>query len=427
MKRRLTALVLSSLKPAAKPYYVADEQQTGLRVRVAPTGALSWSMVYRIKGAGGAPKGASLGLCDPTGKNGLGLAEARDRAAEILKAARQSRDLLKEEKGSRDSDKARRTVAELIDLYAKSIKSANRKGGALRSADDIERRLRRALASKMGVPADDLARGDISGLLDAVAEKHPREAEKRRQAIGAMYRWCVAKGYAEADPTYGSESYGQGALRDRVLSPDEIRRVWAWFGAGADAMPPDYVEVLKLQFCLGSRVGEVAGMDASEISVEGDQMVWTLPAARAKNKKERATPLIGRARAIAEAALLRQPSGLLFQTQSTGKPLTSSHLGNALNNRQLPCAPFSTHDIRRTVVSEMDDLGIPLDTIAAVVGHRRGSRDTRTLIRHYSRARLDNRIEGALATWDRRLGAIIEGYIDEGTVIDLNARVGYSS
>lgn len=424
MKRRLTSLVLTSLKPTAKPYYVADEQQTGLRVRVAPTGALSWSMVYRIKGAGGAPKGVSLGVCDPTGKNGLGLAEARDRAAEILKAARQSRDLIKDEQGSRDFDKARRTVSELIDLYAHSIKSVNRKGGVLRSADDIERRLRRALASKMSIPADDLARGDISGILDAVAEKHPREAEKRRQVIGAMYRWGVAKGYAERDPTHGSESYGQGTPRDRVLAPDEIRLVWAWLEAGADAMPEDYIEVLKLQFCLGSRIGEVAGMDASEITMDGDQMVWTLPAARAKNKKERATPLIGWAREIVEAALQCSPSGLLFQTQSTGKPLTSSHLGNALNNRNLPCAPFSTHDIRRTVVSEMDDLGIPLDTIAAVVGHRRGSRDTRTLVRHYSRARLDTRIAAALATWDRRLRAIVEVRSEGAHVIDLHPKIG---
>jgi hypothetical protein len=55
----------------------------------------------------------------------------------------------------------------------------------------------------------------------------------------------------------------------------------------------------------------------------------------------------------------------------------------------------------------MDELGIPLDTIAAVIGHQRGSRDTRTLVRHYSRPRLDARVEAALAAWDSRLSDII--------------------
>ena len=57
----------------------------------------------------------------------------------------------------------------------------------------------------------------------------------------------------------------------------------------------------------------------------------------------------------------------------------------------------------------MDELGIALDTIAAVIGHQRGSRDTRTLVRHYSRPRLDERIEVALSAWDTRLANILEG------------------
>jgi hypothetical protein len=57
----------------------------------------------------------------------------------------------------------------------------------------------------------------------------------------------------------------------------------------------------------------------------------------------------------------------------------------------------------------MDEIGIALDTIAAVVGHQRGSRDTRTLIRHYSRARLDVRVEAALTAWEARLRDIVEG------------------
>jgi integrase len=402
MKKRLTAVVLASLRPQASAYYVSDEQQIGLRVRVAPSGTLTWNLAYRIKGAPAA-KSSSLGLCDPDGRNGLGLAEARERAAEIIKAARQGRDLLAEEEEARQTKQERLTVRELIERYSRNIKSPHRKGGALRTANDIERRLKRALYTKLDAAADSLRRGDISKLLDAIADGRPREAEKRRQAVGAMYRWGLAKGDVMIDPTAGTEGYGRGDPRDRVLAPDEIKAFWAWLNAGADEMPPDCIAVLRVQLCTGARVGEIAGMDASELHWEGDRLVWTLPAARSKNKAERVTPLVGTARAIVEHTLERRKRGPLFRAALSDRPLRATDLGHALKHRKLPVAHFGTHDLRRTVVSGMDELGIALDTIAAVVGHQRGTRDTRTLIRHYSRPRLDERVEAALTSWDSRL------------------------
>ncbi len=160
-------------------------------------------------------------------------------------------------------------------------------------------------------------------------------------------------------------------------------------------MPPDCIAVLKLQLCLGSRVGEIAGIEASELERDGDRLVWTLPAARSKNKLQRLTPLVGTARELVEQALEHRSRGPLFLTALSDRALTSSDVGHALKKRKLPCKKFSSHDLRRTVVSHMDEMGISLDTIAAVVGHQRGSRDTRTLIRHYSRPRLDDRVEAA--------------------------------
>jgi hypothetical protein len=72
----------------------------------------------------------------------------------------------------------------------------------------------------------------------------------------------------------------------------------------------------------------------------------------------------------------------------------------------------------------MDEMGISLDTIAAVVGHQRGSRDTRTLIRHYSRPRLDDRVEAALIAWDERLRKFIAGEVEPaaGNVLPIRKR-----
>ena len=174
-------------------------------------------------------------------------------------------------------------------------------------------------------------------------------------------------------------------------------------------MPSDCIAALRLQLCTGARIGEVAGIDASEIHHEGDKLIWTLPAARSKNKQERVTPLVGKARELAEAALAQRKRGHLFRTELSDRALGSADIGHALKRRALPCTKFNTHDLRRTVVSAMDELGIALDTIAAVVGHQRGTRATRTLVRHYSRPRLDARVEAALIIWNTRLLEIIEG------------------
>ena len=361
MKKSLTALALAALRSKDRPYYISDAKQDGLRVRVSATGGLTWNVTCRIKGSG--LKSVSLGRCDPNGRDGLDIAGARDRAAAILKAAREGRNLLGEEHVARQEAKDAFTIAGLIDSYGKEIASPRRKGGPLRTAADIKRRLERALSAKLTVAVDGLRRADISRLLEVVAETYPREAEKRRQTIHAMFNWAVAKGYATENPVAGMPGYSAGETRDRVLSADEVRAFWQWMDAGAENMPPDPIAALRLQLLIGARGGEVAGMTSDEVEERGDDLVWTLPAARSKNKSHRVTPLVGMARAIVEGAIKARPSGALFKTVDGSRALTSSDVGQALINRRekLPIAHFTTHDLRRTVVSGMDELDIPLE------------------------------------------------------------------
>jgi len=61
--------------------------------------------------------------------------------------------------------------------------------------------------------------------------------------------------------------------------------------------------------------------------------IWTLPAARSKNGKPRATPLVGLAREIVREALAGRDSRPLFGTGS-GNALTSSHIGTCLLARR---------------------------------------------------------------------------------------------
>lgn len=405
MKKPLTALLIANFKPQDSPYYVGDVKQDGLRVRVARDGKLTWNVTVRVKW--GKILSTSLGSCDPEGKNGLDLSAARERAAVIVKAARQGVDLIAVERAEREAREARITTADLIERYGRDIANPNRKGGPLRTAKEVKRRLERGLSDRLHKAVDTITRREISALLDAVAVEFPREAEKRRQGIDVMFRWGVQKGYLSSNPAAGLPSYGSGALRNRVLRSDEVKKLWQWLDAGADNMPFDVIQVIRLQLLTGARVGEISGMEVSEIWSLDGRLLWTLPGERSKNKKPHTRPLLGRARTIVEAAVEANSEGAIFRILDKSRALRSDDIGLALNHRIRPIDHFTTHDLRRTVVSRLDELGVSLETIAAVIGHQRGGANTRTLVRHYSRPNLDCRIHDALSVWDDYLSKIV--------------------
>lgn len=341
----------------------------------------------------------------------VSLEKARDRANKLTSAGRGGRDLIAEEADNRAVAASRITVEKLIALYFRR-----------RTATDIERRLNRSLSSVLHRHADDIRRRDIRELLDAVADQGiEREAEKRRQTVGAMFRWALSQDIVETDPTAGLKAYDPGTPRDRVLSAEEIEALWKWLENSN--LPPDPADILKLQLATGARCGEISGLCAEEINRE--QWTWTLPAARSKNKRPRVTPLVGIARQIVEARLSTVQSGPLF-TAETGTPFTAAHIGHYLLARRdkLPIDKFTTHDLRRTVATLLTEMGIALDLVAAVVGHEAGGRETRTLVRHYVRTDLVERKKTVLEAWSHRLWEIIEGTMARGNVTRLEGAMG---
>jgi integrase len=392
----LTHLSIEKLQPMEAPYRVSDQRCIGLAVRVSSSGAKTWDLAYRIKGSGKVRR-LSLGRVSD-----VRLEQARERANQLTCAARAGRDLVAEEEETRAAAATRLTVEQLIALYIR-----RRVAGRLRTAGEIERRLNRALTPFFARHADDIRRREIRELLDAVADKGiEREAEKRRQTIGAMFRWAVSQDIVNVDPTAGLKAYDPGTPRDRVLTANEIRALWSWLEAGD--FPVNAVDIIKLQLLTGARCGEIGGLRAEEIDLS--QWNWTLPAARSKNKRPRVTPLVGLARRIVEARLLTSTTGPQFTTES-GSTLTAAHIGHFLWTRRerMPIGPFTTHDLRRTVATLLAEMGVSFDLIAAVIGHNSSSKETRTLVRHYVHTDLVERKAQVLQAWDERLREIVTG------------------
>jgi integrase len=391
----LTHRTIETLRPAVAPYRVTD-QRCKEAVRVAPSGVKTWDLAYRIRGTG---KMRRLSLGRTTD---IGLEQARERANELTSAARGGRDLIGEEGEARDAAASRITVQKLIDLYLR-----RRVVGRLRTAKTIESRLKRTLAPILQRYAADVRRRDIREILDAMADQGKgREAEKRRQVCTAMFRWALSQDLVETDPTAGLEAHDRGIPRDRTLTVKEIETLWKWLDS--DALSLEAADILKFELLTGARCGEISGLRAEEI--DPNKWVWTLPASRSKNGRQRVTPIVGVAREILEQRLSSAEKGPLFLL-GKGVVVTSAHIGHYLLTRRmtLPIAVFTSHDLRRTFATMLAEMGVALDLVAAIVGHESGGRDTRTLVRHYVHSDMLERKAHALRAWDERLRAIITG------------------
>ena len=218
------------------------------------------------------------------------------------------------------------------------------------------------------------------------------------------------------NPTAGLTGYDPGTPRDRVLSTNEIATFWKFLDEGG--FSPNVTAILKLQLATGARVGEISGLCVEEI--DQSQWIWRLPAERSKNKRHRATPLVGIAKEILRHRLGVVVSGPLYVNEA-GKVMRAADVGHSLMARRgrLQMEHFTSHDLRRTVANAMCEMGLALDQVAAVIGHDASERDTRTLIRHYAPGDLIDAKTNALTLWDARLREIITGVEPADNVLHL--------
>ncbi len=115
------------------------------------------------------------------------------------------------------------------------------------------------------------------------------KSDARRSARCFAGRFTGFYGNRHHSPTKG---YDAGTARDRVLSNDEMRKLWQWLNG--DALPRGHANVMKLQLLLGARCGEVAVWRRKKSMPKSGFGFFLLHGRRTKNSV--VTPLIGLAR-----------------------------------------------------------------------------------------------------------------------------------
>jgi integrase len=135
------------------------------------------------------------------------------------------------------------------------------------------------------------------------------------------------------------------------------------------------------------RSGEALGARWSEIDLDAEMPVWTIPASRMKAGVEHAVPLAEEAVELLRALPRIQAEDLVFAGSKAGRPIGHTKMREAL--QRLPgCAEFTVHGFRSAFRDFAGDCtSFPREIAEAALGHAVGDEVERAYRRSTALAR----------------------------------------
>ena len=268
---------------------------------------------------------------------------------------------------------------------------------------EAPRRLLHALGTLAELPAKELDRTATVGMLDAFSAASGAIGANRVRAYGrACFGWAVSRGSVAHNPFDNVPRLAQERARERVLTDDELHRVWA---ACAHLDEP-WRPIFQILILTGQRRGEVAGMRWSELHLEpAERATWSLPGSRTKNGHPHDIPLSDLARTI--LAEVKRFTGCPL-VLALGRKAPPSGFGKAKARLDVLLAaegeqlvPWTVHDLRRTVATGLQRQGVRLEVTEAVLNHVSGSRGG--IVGVYQRHAWTEEKRAALEAWGRSI------------------------
>ena len=384
-KGALTDRKIQSLKPRAAPYIVPDPQVPGHGVRVMPSGHRSFVLNTRYPGSSN-PAPRALGSYGE-----LTLEQARKKAGQWRNLIKGGIDPQIQEERDRQATllKQRTIFTAVAEDFIRAKLGKERKGR------EVERDIRRDLVPKWGRrPITEISRSEIRQLIEDKAQDAPAQARNLLGTAKRLFSWAVdreayglsASPAADIKPSK-IDAIGEKRSRDRALNDEELFALWRTVGR----LKYPYGPVYQLLILTALRLNEAADAHWSEFDLKND--VWVIPASRMKGKNSKArphaVPLIAEIKSIL-AELPRFNRGrFLFSTTFGEKPVwISNKIKDKIDARMLltlrtlarrrgedastvELAPWTNHDIRRSVRSNLSRLRIAEEVREAVLAHVR--------------------------------------------------------
>lgn len=449
----ITKRAVDAAKPGAKDLFLWDAEVSGFGLKITPAGGKVYVYQYRIARPGQAERTPAKRYT--IGKHGnLTPDQARKRAKDLAALVEHGVDPRQREldefeakdEAERQSQEVARIEGELafgkvaalwLDHYENE---KGRRPSSVRLATlVVDRYLKPALGNK---PLPHIQRAHIQPIIDAI----PVRQKGMRRAVFAyssvLFGWAAKRGDIAMNPLTGMAKPEAPKSRDRVLTDSELAEVWR----ASERLGTPFGPFFRLLILTGQHRSEVAGASWSEL--DRGSATWTIPADRAKNGVVHIVPLnvlaVGELDRLANATRgddqgdeseTWPTAGLVLTT--TGKTpisgitkakialdsaIAEARRGDGESNElqvvdALPA--WRIHDLRRTLATGFQRLGIRFEVTEAMLNHVSGAKGGIAGI--YQRHDWKEEKRSALDAWARHIASISKTP-DPGNVVVLRAR-----
>lgn len=345
----LNDIKIRNLKSGDRAYKVSDFE--GLFILVKVSGAKSWRFKYRIDG-----KERLLVIGDYPAVSLAKARQARDVAKAQLADGVDPSEAKQEEKRLRLEAKGQTFEK----IGAAFLAKQRKEGKSAATLSKTEYHIKLANRDFGRKPVSEITAPMILKTLRKVEAKGNYEtAHRLRARIGSIFRYAVASGIAETDPTY--------ALRDALIRPTRVHRAAIVDSKalgrlmaeidGFDGQATTRI-ALKLLAILAQRPGEVRNAKWDEIDLT--EAVWSIPAAKMKMRRDHNVPLPKQALKLLEHLRAMNNKGdYLFPSLRTWtRPMSENTLNAALRRMGYSGDEMTAHGFRASFSTLANESGL---------------------------------------------------------------------
>lgn len=384
-KTQLNDVTIRSLPvPASGQVQYADGKLPGFGIRITASGIKTFYLAYRVRGRS---RRLTLGRYPFTS-----LADARAKAHEALVSLNKGSDPQGETPRTPTFDAA-------VDTFVEThCRHRNRPS----TAAETERLLRAVF-----VPLwkhrliTSFTKKDVLQVIDDLMQANtPSAATHAFAVVRKLFNWCIERGLIEVSPCAGIKSPARPASRERVLTDDELARLWN--ASEADGYP--FGRIFQLLALTAQRRGEVVGMKWSELDF--DAGIWTLPGTRTKNHQQHKVPLT---RDVIQClkSIPRGATDLVFPARGKpDQPYSGYSKGKRGLDQRADLHDWTLHDLRRTGATGMARLGIPPHVVERLLNHVSGTFGGVAGV--YNRFQYLDEVRDALAKWNAHVSGLVD-------------------
>ncbi|HBI14521.1 MAG TPA: integrase [Desulfobulbaceae bacterium] len=355
----LTDTLIRKTKPADKPFKLFDGG--GLFLLVTPTGGKLWNLKYRFEGK---ENRIALGAYPA-----VSLAEARqkrDQAKALLAKGICPGDTRKAQKASNAQEQ------DTFELIAREWHAKFTPSWAASHADKILRRFELYVFPWLGGrPVKAITAPELLGVLRRIEGKGTLDtAHRTKQTCGQVFRYAVATGRAERDPSgdlRGALPPTNGRHMATITDPKEItgllRAIRDYRGSIVTRC------ALRLAPLVFVRPGELRHAEWREINFETSE--WRIPAEKMKAGVLHIVPLSRQALAVLhEIYPLTGHGRYVFPSPRTDeRPMSNNAVLAALRRMGYARDEMSGHGFRSMASTLLNEQGWNRDAIERQLAH----------------------------------------------------------